>query len=212
MVFLFRENMPSRRWPALLVLGAALVAAPMVSLQAQVCQASNTPPGTNANPQCNVQVAASVQVPHLLQLTTSGTTSTLLPPGIVQYDSSAAATLASNPNGHPGAIARTSPFVVSVKGNRAWQLKISAFTASWSFTQDATYNVPRTGSKPAGDFYWSTDPDNAFQSLTTTGAVIASNPTGSSISYNLYYRVKWDYTVDVPGKYDLTVVYTLIGQ
>ena len=184
---------------------------------AQTCTAT-TPSGA---PTCNTTLNAQATVAHLLQLTvTGGTQTTLASPVATTYDSSAAAASA---NEYP--IGATGP-VLTVKANRGWQLTIKAQNGYFTFTKDATYGLCRPGdatgtctsssSSPLGkvsnDLVWSLNATTAFAGLTTTAAAVASNTTGSSASYTIYFRTKWLYASDVPGTYVLPVVYTVTGQ
>jgi hypothetical protein len=187
-------------------------------LHAQSCNAT-TP--SNA-PTCNTTLNAQATVAHLLQLTVNGgAQTTLASPVVTTYDSSAAASTA---NEFP--VGATGP-AVTVKANRGWQLTIKASAAQWTFAPDGTYNLCRPGGgtyptctgssgaagKAAADLAWSLNASTAFAGLTTTGATIASNSTGSSGGpYTVYYRVKWLYASDVPGTYTLPVVFTITGQ
>lgn len=200
------------------LLGGLLL--PAAALHAQTCNAS-TP--TNA-PTCNVSLNAVATVQHLLQLTVAGGAQTnLASPLATTYDSSAAA--GSSPALYPVG-ANPGP-TVTVKANRGWQLTVSAGAANWTFTPDATYQMCRplggsypsctgsstgTAGKISTDLAWSIDPDNAFAGLSTAASTIVSNSTGSTATFTLYYRVKWLYASDVPGKYSLPVVFTVTGQ
>lgn len=192
--------MRSRRWLALLPIGMLAVAAPRAAAQLS-CQAT-APAGA---PTCNVALTTSAIVPHLLQLSTDASATTLAQPGVAQYDSTnVAGSGDQQPWGANGP-------VVTIKANRPWALTISAQSATWSHTPDA-YNVTRAVNKAAGDLFWSTNTATGFNPLSTTGATVASNLTGSTNNYSIYYRVAWRYTSDVPGTYTLNVVYTVTGN
>ena len=199
---------------ALALLGMALV--PGRSF-AQTCQAT-APSGA---PTCNTVLNASATVAHLLQLTvTGGAQTTLAPPVVTSYDSSAAA---GSPDAYP--VGATGP-VLTVKANRGWQLNIKAQNAYFTFTKDATYGLCRPGDatgtctasssaplgKIAADLAWSLNAATSFAGLTTTSATVSSNATGSSATNTIYFRTKWLYASDVPGTYVLPVVYTVVGQ
>ena len=214
--------MCSRRWLQGIMI-ALLVSAPAV-VHAQCAVTS-----TNGTQNCIVNVTASVAVPQLLQLTSSQGTTTLTPPTLADYDTSAnPATTASNlPYGGPGP-------TLTVKSNRPWQLYIGTPATGWSFTQDPALQIPRTApEKSVSDLYWSTNQTAGFVALTNCGpgtgnanaaltgnaagingacTLLGQNGTGSTATYGLYYRVKWLYASDVPGTYDLTVQFTLVGN
>ena len=184
---------------------------------AQTCQAT-APSGA---PTCNTVLNAQATVAHLLQLTVSGgAQTTLAPPVVTSYDSSAAA---GSPDAYP--VGATGP-ALTVKANRGWQLTIKAQNAYFTFSKDATYGLCRPGdatgtctassSSPLGksavDLAWSLNAATSFAGLTTTAATVSSNTTGSSATNTIYFRTKWLYASDVPGTYVLPVVYTVTGQ
>jgi hypothetical protein len=210
--------MQSRRRLALVATIVSIGSLPSM-LRAQTCNAT-TP--SNA-PTCNTTLNAQATVAHLLQLTVNGgAQTTLASPVVTTYDSSAAA---SSANEYP--VGATGP-AVTVKANRGWQLTIKASASYWTFAPDASYNLCRPGGgtaptctgssnatagKASADLAWSLNANTAFAGLTTTGATIASNATGSSGGpHTVYYRVKWLYASDVPGTYTLPVVFTITGQ
>jgi hypothetical protein len=176
---------------------------------------------TNA-PTCNITLNATVAVAQVLQLTLSTSTPTALAvPLVSTYDSSAAA---GSPAAYPvGAVGPT----VSVKANRGWNLTISSSSSTWTFAPDATNQLCRVGGgtyptctgssttvgKAVGDLAFATGSmTGSFFSLSTSTASLGSNGSGVSISYSIFYRVKWLYASDVPGTYTLPVVFTLTGQ
>ena len=195
-----RLALGSRRWLAVPVL--ILAVAFVRPAAAQLSCSATTP--TNA-PTCNVALTTSVTVPHLLQLSTNVSTTALQQPGVPQYDSTnVAATNNEQPWGATGP-------VITIKANRPWTLTISAQTATWSHTPDS-YNVTRATGKPAADLFWSTALASGYNALSTTGATVVSNVTGSTNTYQIYYRAAWRYASDVPGAYSINVVYTVTGN
>ena len=197
----------------------ALLLAPVAAVAgAQTTCTATTPAGA---PTCSTTLNAQVAVAHLLQLTVNGgAQTTLAPPVATTYDSSAAAVSSDQ---YP--VAGTGP-VLTVKANRGWQLTVKAQNPYFTFTKDATFGLCRPGDatgtctssssaplgKIASDLLWSLNATSAFAGMSTTGAVISSNATGSSATYTVFFRAKWVYASDVPGTYVLPVVYTVTGQ
>lgn len=215
----FSSTVSPVRFSRLLIPALVLLALAPVGTTA-AAQTTCTATAPSANPTCSTTLNAQVTVAHLLQLTVSTSTPTVLaPPVATSYDSSAAA---ATPDQYP--VGATGP-VLTVKANRGWQLTVKANTAQFTFTKDATYGLCRPGDgnttcplssttlgKSAADLAWSTNATSAFAGLSTTAASISSNAAGSSAQYTIYFRTKWLYATDVPGTYVLPVVYTVTGQ
>jgi len=63
--------------------------------------------------------------------------------------------------------------------------------------------------KPAGDLLWATAAGGPFTALSTTAVSAGSGaPTAGTIPA-FFYRTAYDWTLDTPGAYSLTVVFTL---
>lgn len=160
-----------------------------------------------AAPSCSRVATASASVAQILRLDLSTLTTAMRPPDLPQFDSTRAA---SSVDEYP---LTTGP-VVTVKSNRPWDLKISAAQPSFSFRADAVYQVSRVTPKPASDLAWSTAPNSGFVPISSsTPAELMSSPEGGSYTqFTVYYRMRWVFTTDYPGIYELQVSYTLTGR
>ena len=103
--------------------------------QAQTCTAAG---GGGACSTANI--ATTMTVNAVVQLTLSTTTTALTAPGSTDYDA--------------GFVANTGPSA-TVQCNSTCRLQISAATALWSATTTVP-SAPARGNKPAADLTWST--------------------------------------------------------
>jgi hypothetical protein len=158
-------------------------------------------------PTCSRTSTAVAVVPQILRLELSTLTTAMAAPEVPQFDSSRVARSLDQ-------LPLTTGPLVTVKSNRAWNLKIEPAAPSFDFTPDAVYLVKRAGGKPATDVAWSTAPSSGFVPLSaSTPADVSSNPAGGSYAqFTMYYRTKWEYSTDAPGTYALAISYTLTGQ
>ncbi|MGH7644986.1 MAG: hypothetical protein ACREMR_05315 [Gemmatimonadales bacterium] len=160
------------------------VAAALVLLapaaQAQSC---------SGNP-CSVDNLVQVNVPTILRLTLSATTTVL--PAATEADFDAGSQDAAGP-------------AATVKSNRPWNLQINGQAATWTGANGGRAN------KPVGDLQWSRTGGAPFTASTTTATDVFGAPqsAGGSQVTSFTYRVLWSYTADTPGDYELTVRYTV---
>ena len=182
--------MSAPRLLSLVGLGAALVAGSPVAAAAQSCTAP-VPSGT-----CTVTTSASMTAGTVMQLTLSSTSTLLTAPSGASYDL--------------GYAADNGP-TATVKSNRPWKLQVSASTAVWSAASTEP-GVAARGAKPAGDLTWSTAAGGPFTALTmaATDAALGNATGGTGVGF--FYRTLYNWALDTPGSYSLTVVLTLTNQ
>jgi len=170
-----------------LALGAALMLP--AAAQGQACTAP-IPAGT-----CTATTSTALTVGLLIQLTLSSTTTTLAAPALSDYDA--------------GFVANQGP-IATVKSNRAWRLQLSGAAATWTATNTQPGIAARTN-KPTSDLQWSTAAGGPFAGLTTVPVTAVSGAATGGAASNLYYRTLYDWTLDTPGSYSLTVVFTIVS-
>jgi hypothetical protein len=160
-----------------------------------------------AAPSCSRTVVATASVVQILRLELSTLNTAMAPPDLPQFDSTRAAASVNE-------LPLTTGPVITVKSNRAWDLQISAASASFSFSPDAVYHVSRAAPKPASDLAWSISSSSGFVpiSATTPSDVQRSLSGGSFTQLTVYYRTRWVVNTDIPGNYELNVAYTLTGR
>lgn len=154
-------------------------------LAAQLCSTAN---GV-ANASCSVNVASSLTIPILIRLTIDDTSTTLVAPTAADYTAGQTTTGATGP-------------VVTIKTNNNWTLLVAATSALWTGTGGARAN------KPVGDLLWATTSGGSYAAMTTSNATVSFGTRGSSNVTTLFYKTNWNWTLDTPGTYTLTVIFT----
>jgi hypothetical protein len=96
----------------------------------------------------------------------------------------------------------------TVSANAPWTLSLRASTALWT-AANTSPGAPARTTKPAADLKWSTASNGTFTSMTTTDATLVSGAATASSATNLFFETLYDWTLDTPGNYSLTVVLTL---
>ena len=170
-------------------LGIALVvsaALPSIAL-GQSCNAGGAP----AN--CNVPGSVSITTGRVVRLLMSNGSTALAAPTTADFDA--------------GFNSTTGPSL-TISANAPWTLYIRANSALWTATTTSP-GAPARSNKPAGDLKWSTTANGSFAALTTSDASLIGGTATASAATTLYFQTLYDWTVDTPGNYSLTVVLTL---
>jgi hypothetical protein len=96
----------------------------------------------------------------------------------------------------------------TVSANAPWTLSLRAASALWTATNTSP-GAPARLTKPAGDLKWSTASNGTFTALSITDATLVSGAATASSATNLFFQTLYNWTLDTPGNYSLTVVLTL---
>lgn len=176
-------------YAVLALVAAATLAGPRPG-SAQVCSAP-VPSGT-----CSVTTSTTLPIGTVMQLALDATSTVLGMPGTADYDA--------------GFVADNGP-TATVKSNRAWRLQISAATAIWS-ASNTEPGVSARLDKPAGDLLWSTAGGGPFTGLSTIPVDAQTGGASGGAAVTLFYRTAYNWTLDTPGAYSLSVVFTLTAQ
>ena len=92
--------------------------------------------------------------------------------------------------------------------NNDWKVMIK--------TNDDNMGVIGSYTKPISDVYWKSEGVYATQlvytNIDTYDIEVARGPRGSQEKVFVYYKILLSWAQDVPGDYNLTVVYTLTTQ
>ena len=97
--------------------------------------------------------------------------------------------------------------VATIRSNAPWALSVSASTATWSAVN--TVAEPARTDKPASDLSWSTAAGGPFTDLATTPAEVANGSATAGTVVQLFYRTRYQWTLDTPGNYSLQVIFTI---
>ena len=142
-------------------------------------------------------VTLTVNVPSLLELTTTNTAVTInnTAADYVSADAITKSALAAH--------------ILAVRSNRTWTVSVKSSTANFAYAP-ATAGDSRT--KPASDAQVKAGA-GTFASLSTTNATLATGAAGGATkagnTFAVDYNVATDINLDPPGAYTLAVVYTL---
>jgi hypothetical protein len=96
----------------------------------------------------------------------------------------------------------------TVSANAPWTLSVRASSALWT-AANTSPGAPARTTKPAADLKWSTASNGTFTAMTTTDATLVSGAATASSATNLFFQTLYNWTLDTPGNYSLTVVLTL---
>src|SRR3954465_1605940 len=91
-------------------------------------------------PTCSRTTTATAVVPQILRVELSTLTTAMAAPDAPQFDSSRVATSLDQ-------LPLTTGPLVTIKSNRAWNLKIAATAPTFAFVPDAVYQVTRSTAK-----------------------------------------------------------------
>lgn len=161
------------------------VIAPRMSL-AQ-CTANGAP----AN--CGVPGSVSMTAGRVVRLQMSAGSTALTAPTTSDFD---------------GGFNSTTGPTLTVSANAAWTLHIRAASALWTATNTSP-GAPARANKPATDLRWSLASGGGFAALTTTDANLISGTATAGTAATLYFQTLYNWTLDTPGNYSLSIVLTL---
>jgi len=152
--------------------------------------------------QCNATGApASCGVPGSVSMTAGR---------VVRLQMSAASTplTAPTPTDFDAGFNSTTGPSLTVSANSPWTLHIRAASATWTATNTSP-GAPARTTKPATDLKWATASNGTFAALTTTDASLIIGSATASDATTLYFQTLYDWTLDTPGNYSLSIVLTL---
>jgi hypothetical protein len=154
---------------------------------AQQCTASGAP----AN--CGVPGTASMTAGRVVRLQVSAGSTPLTAPTPADFDA--------------GLNTTTGP-TLTVSANAAWTLHLRAASTFWTATNTSP-GAPARTTKPAADLQWSTASNGAFTALTTGDVNLVAGSATASSATTLYFQTLYNWTLDTPGNYSLSIVLTL---
>ena len=157
------------------------------STAAAQCTASGAPGS------CSVPGSVSMTAVRVVRLQVNAGSTSLTTPTPADFDA--------------GFNSTTGP-TLTVSANAPWTLQVRASAATWTATNTSP-GAPARAAKPAGDLKWSTNPAGAFSALSSTDVTLVSGVATASSATTLYFQTLYNWTLDTPGNYSLTVVLTL---
>jgi hypothetical protein len=151
------------------------------------CTASGSPAS------CGQPGSVSMTAGRVVRLQMSAGSTSLTPPTTTDFDA--------------GFNATTGP-TLTVSANAPWTLHIRAASSVWTATNTAA-DVAARANKPAGDLKWSTTSGGTFNALTASDANLVSGSATASNATTLYFQTLYNWSLDTPGNYSLSIVLTL---
>jgi hypothetical protein len=176
---------------ALALVTAAAATLTAGSLQAQTCNTNGTATAASNTTICSVSVAASATVHDVMRLTLGSITQDLGTPTETDYTA-----------GYRDANGTTA----TVKSNRPWKVTVVAATPSFAYDAQGS-GLSRT--KPSSDLLWGTASGTYGNNMGSSADLFSGTAGTSSSAQAIFFRTNWSWTNDVPGKYDITLNFTL---
>ena len=171
----------------------AIVIATLIGLSkaATPAFAQCTAAGAPAN--CGLPGSVSMTAGRVVQLQMSAGSTALAAPTPADFDA--------------GFNATTGP-TLTVSANAPWTLSLRAVAATWSATNTSP-GAPARTTKPAADLKWSTASNGSFSSFTTSDVNLVTGSATASNATTLYFQTLYNWTLDTPGNYSMSIVLTL---
>ena len=148
---------------------------------------------TGAPASCGVPGSVSLTAGRVVRLQMSAGSTPLSPPSTADFDA--------------GFNATTGP-TLTVSANAPWTLHVRSSATFWTATNTSP-GAPARTTKPAGDLRWSTASNGAFSALTTSDANLVTGAATAANATTLYFQTLYDWALDTPGTYSLSIVLTL---
>ena len=172
--------------------GAAVIAAvmglPMVAFSASAqCTASGAPAS------CGLPGTVSMTAGRVVRLQMSAGSTALAAPTPADFDAGFNATAGPT---------------LTVSANAAWTLHLHAAAATWTATNTSP-GAPARANKPAADLKWSTASNGSFVALTTTDVNLVTGSATATNATTLYFQTLYNWTLDTPGNYSMSIILTL---
>ena len=166
---------------------AALTCALLVAPRGVTAQEGGCTVGSGSA--CSIDVSLRVDIPSVVSLSLSDA-SLVIPSPILT-------------SGADGVTVQGPTAIVSA--NTEWQLLISTATATWRSDSE------NRRAKPASDLTWSTTRFGPFMPMSPSPAVMLGGGPGGNRPVPTWLRALFDAARDGPGRYEITVSYTIIA-
>jgi len=148
---------------------------------------------TGAPASCGVPGSVSMTAGRVVRLQMSAGSTSLTAPTPDDFDARTNATAGPS---------------LSISANAPCTLHIRAATAVCNATSTSP-GEPARANKPAADLMWSTAPSGSFAALTTSDASLIGGAATVNDATTLYFQTLYNWTLDTPGNYSLSIVLTL---
>lgn len=148
---------------------------------------------TGSGDSCNLPGSASMTAGRVVRLQMSAGSTALTAPTTTDFDAGFNATAGPT---------------LTVSANAPWTLHLRSAATVWTATNTSP-SAPARTTKPAGDLLWSTAAGGTFIALTTGDVTLVGGVATASTATSLFFQTLYDWALDTPGNYSLSVVLTL---
>ncbi len=142
---------------------------------------------------CSIPGQVVLTVNGVVSLQTSSAATTLPPPSPADYNAGFNSTVGPT---------------LTIAANQAWTVYIRAAAPLWTAT-NTSGSLAARATKPVGDLGWSTASNGVFTPLSTTDVKVVSGPASGENIATLYFRTVYNWRLDTPGNYSLSLMLTL---
>lgn len=142
---------------------------------------------------CNVPGSVTMTAGRVVRLQMSAGSTALTAPTPTDFDA--------------GFNSTTGP-TLTVSANAPWTLHLRSSSTFWTAVNTSP-GAPARTTKPAGDLSWSTSSGGIFSALTNSDVSLVTGAATASSATTIYFRTLYNWTLDTPGNYSMTVVLTL---
>jgi len=173
--------------------GLGVTLAVVIGLGAPTVEARAQCSATGSGATCNLPGSVTMTAGRVVRLEMSGGSTALTAPTPADFDA--------------GFNSTTGP-TLTVSANAPWTLHVRSSGPFWAATNTAP-GAPARATKPAGDLRWSTASNGGFSALTNGDVNLVTGGATASDATTLYFQTLYDWALDTPGNYSLTIVLTL---
>jgi hypothetical protein len=173
--------------------GLGVTLAVVIGLSAPAVDAHAQCSATGNGATCNEPGSVTMTAGRVVRLQMSGGSTALTAPTPIDFDA--------------GFNSTTGP-TLTVSANAPWTLHLRSSGPFWAATNTSP-GAPARATKPAGDLRWSTASNGVFSALTNGDVTLVTGAATASSATTLYFQTLYDWAMDTPGNYDLTIVLTL---
>jgi hypothetical protein len=142
---------------------------------------------------CNVPASVSLTAGRVVRLQMTAGSTSLTAPTPTDFDA--------------GFNATTGP-TLTISANAPWMLLIRSSAPFWT-AANTSPGAPARTTKPAADLKWSSAANGTFNALTTGDVTLVGGVATASSATTLYFQTRYNWSLDTPGNYSLSVVLTL---
>jgi hypothetical protein len=173
--------------------GSGVTLAVMIGLSALTVDAGAQCSATSNGGTCNQPGSVSMTAGRVVRLQMSAGSTSLTAPTPADFDAGFNST-----NGP----------TLTVSANAPWTLHLRSSGTFWAATNTSP-GAPARATKPPGDLKWSTASNGVFNALTNSDVTLVTGVATASSATTLYFQTLYDWALDTPGNYSLTIVLTL---